>query len=61
MALRMTYEIAHAAATDAANRHMQEDGRTKWNESDLDVLAAAFDRLWPMEPESDMEMERRTR
>lgn len=38
---------AWAAATDAANRSCWAEGRTCWNESDMAVAVAEFNRLWP--------------
>jgi hypothetical protein len=42
----LTYEIARAAATDAANRHMREACRTAWDEDDFQVACDTLDKLW---------------
>lgn len=44
--MTMTRETARAAAMDAGNRNMRENGRTKWNEDDWNVAAREFNRLW---------------
>lgn len=49
MPITMTYELAHAAATDAGNRHMMAAGRFCWDASDYDACMAEFNRLWPVE------------
>lgn len=46
-AIRMTYQLAHAAAWDAGNRSMRAAGRERWGEEDRDACAAEFERLWP--------------
>ena len=43
----MTYAIAHAAATDAADERMSNEGRTKWNKADLNHAARIFNYLFP--------------
>ena len=43
----LTYELAHAAAEDAANRQMRREGRAKWNEADLELAKAVLAALWP--------------
>lgn len=43
----LTYQLAHAAATDAGNRSMRNSGRTAWNDDDWNAAAAEFNRLWP--------------
>jgi hypothetical protein len=45
-----TYEIAMAAARDAANRNMRKASRLVWNEDDYNVMVSEFNRLMP-EPE----------
>jgi hypothetical protein len=45
--MTMTYAIAMAAATDAANRAMQRAGRTKWSRSDYSVAVDTFNELYP--------------
>lgn len=44
---QMTYQFAHAASTDAGNRHMRKAGRAVWDESDYEAAAAEFERIWP--------------
>ena len=46
--MRMTYELAFAISTDAANRNMREHGRTTWNEDDRNLAAKKFNELWPI-------------
>lgn len=48
---QMTYEIAHAAGTDAANRSLRKARRKCWNQEDYDTMWREFDRLWPVEQE----------
>jgi hypothetical protein len=45
--IKMTYELARAAALDAANAHMRKAGRKCWDSSDSDIAAATFHKLWP--------------
>lgn len=44
----MTYRIAHSLGTDAANRQMRQDGRTKWNEEDLNLAADTHRKHFPL-------------
>jgi hypothetical protein len=46
---RMTYALAMAAGTDAANRNMRSEGRLTWNEDDRDLAALTFNTLYPVE------------
>ena len=46
--MKMTYRIAHALGSDAANRQMKEAGRTGWNEEDYILAAATLSRLLPL-------------
>lgn len=41
----ITYGIAHAAGTDAGNKHMREHGRSAWNLEDYHVAAKLMNRL----------------
>ena len=43
--LPVTYKLAHAAATDAANRRMRDNNRTAWTQSDYFYAARIFRRL----------------
>jgi hypothetical protein len=45
----MTYELAMAAAKDAANAQMRMAGRTSWNDKDMALAVAMFEKLWPEE------------
>ena len=45
--IRMTMQIAHAAAMDAGNQHAKTNGRTVWTQEDVDAAADEFERLWP--------------
>ena len=47
--IRMSREIAWAAAWDAGNRSMRKAGREVWNEDDYNAACAEFERLWPVE------------
>lgn len=39
------YEIARAAAQDAATRQMMAQGRTRWNEDDYGLACATVTRI----------------
>ena len=45
---KRAYEIAHAAATDAANRQMRAAGRKAWSVDDYNAAVDEFDRLLPL-------------
>jgi hypothetical protein len=45
--LPRTYQLAHAAATDAGNRSMRRAGRKKWNDRDYAAAVKEFERIWP--------------
>lgn len=45
--MQMTYELAWAAATDAANRQMRAAGRHAWNREDFNLAVSEYNRLWP--------------
>jgi hypothetical protein len=52
--LKMTMEIAWAAAQDAGNRNMKTNGREKWDQSDFIAAGCIFDKLWPLpEPKKE--------
>jgi hypothetical protein len=51
----MTFELAHSAATDAANRQMRIAGRHAWNSDDSDKAAATFHKLQPCPSDVDCE------
>ncbi len=42
---RRTFDLAHAAAADAATRQMRAHGRQRWNEQDWDLAIDTMDRL----------------
>ena len=42
-------KVAHAAAQDAGNRNMQENGRTIWNQDDYYKASREYNRLYPAE------------
>jgi len=46
----MTYQLAHAAATDAANKAMRKAGRTSWNKADYNVAVRTFKKLFKANP-----------
>ena len=45
--LRLTSDLARAAAMDAANRQMRVNGRAAWNIADYNLACAELERLWP--------------
>ncbi len=45
--ITMTYDLAMAAAKDAANRQMRAAGRSKWSIDDYVLMCETFDRLYP--------------
>jgi hypothetical protein len=45
----MTDAIARATGWDAANRQMEQAGRTKWNRADYQLAAETFNRLFPLQ------------
>lgn len=48
----MSYPIAHAAAWDEGNRHMRENGRTVWDESDYNACSKLLNELLDAMPEN---------
>jgi len=52
-ALALTYNVAMAAARDAANRQMLRAGREAWNEDDQRLAHETFNRLWRADHEED--------
>jgi hypothetical protein len=46
--MKLTEDLARAAAQDAGNRSMRAGGRTKWNHEDFNVAVEEFNRLWPV-------------
>ena len=46
--MTMTYRIAHAAGTDAANRQMRAAGRDTWNQEDAALAAATLRKCFPL-------------
>ena len=53
MAIKLTREMAMAAATAAANLAMKAAGRSCWNAEDFEAFAEEFNRLWPLERDLD--------
>jgi hypothetical protein len=49
-----TWDIARAFAYDAGNKHMQEAGRTAWDESDFEVAVSVFADIY--NEETDVEV-----
>jgi hypothetical protein len=45
--IKLTYQLAHAAGMDAANRNMHANGRQVWNEEDYSIAAATLNGLLP--------------
>ena len=54
MKIPLTYELAHAAAWDEANRQMRANGRNTWDEDDYNRACEVFNRLWPVEREAGL-------
>jgi hypothetical protein len=46
--MKMTPELAQAAAWDAGVRHFEASGRTKMDASDFAAMGAEYDRLRPL-------------
>jgi len=44
--MRLTRDIAHAAAADAGKRHARAAGRTTWDETDYAAAVAEWNRLY---------------
>jgi hypothetical protein len=47
--ITMTYELAMAAAKDAADRRMRKANRTKWNRADYNEMVRTFNGLYSVE------------
>jgi hypothetical protein len=45
MKAKLTYDLAHAAGTDAGNRNMRKRNGTSWNEEDFDVACLEENRI----------------
>ncbi len=45
--MRMTYRIAYSLGLDAANRQMQQAGRSAWNEDDASLAAQTLNLHFP--------------
>jgi len=43
--MKITYNLANAAAKDAANRNMRHNGRTVWNEDDFKMWGNTLNNL----------------
>lgn len=48
----ITEDVARAAATDAANRQMCQQGRIAWNRDDIRLCAQTLAILCPLERDS---------
>ena len=48
----ITEDVARAAATDAANRQMRQQGRIAWSRDDLRLCAQTLEILYPLERDS---------
>lgn len=46
MTYTLTFAIAYAAATDAANKQMRKAGRDKWDADDYNLACETINRLW---------------
>jgi len=55
--VEITWDLARAAAEDAANRQMKKDGRGVWNENDYQLAGEVFNRL--MSPHKRIKEERK--
>jgi len=42
-----SYEVAHAAATDAANHQAKVNHRAAWNQEDYSLACRTLAQLWP--------------
>lgn len=51
MSIKLTRDIAWAAATDAGNLSMRRAGRTGWSKDDYQEAVDMFHRFWPEERE----------
>jgi len=49
--IKLTRNLAWAAAMDAANARMRKSGRKAWDLDDYNSAVATFDRLWPLAAE----------
>ena len=47
MKLKMTYELAMAAAKDEANRQMRTEKRKQWNRADYNRAVTVFNKFQP--------------
>ena len=45
MKAKLTYDLAHAAGTDAGNRSMKKRNAVAWNVDDYNVAVAEMNRL----------------
>ena len=43
--IAITQKMAHSAGTDAGNRQMRADGRTKWKSKDYRLACETYNRL----------------
>ena len=48
MRLTLDLSLIYAAAQDAGNRHMRENGRTSWDMSDHDEACEEYCRLFAL-------------
>lgn len=51
MRIQLTYELAIAAARDAANRRMRAGCRKQWDDDDYNAAVREFHRLIPYLPD----------
>jgi hypothetical protein len=51
--MTMTYDLARAAAFDAANAQMRAAGREHWSEEDYILCCQTENRLWPIDSEAE--------
>ena len=54
--MKLTEELARAAAADAGNRSMRAAGRTSWDREDYCAAVSEYDRLWPAKPRAVQEV-----
>lgn len=45
--MTIPYALAMAAARDAADAQMRQEGRTTWAKKDWNLACRTFDRLYP--------------
>lgn len=52
--IKLTRDLAWAAAQDAGDASMRKAGRTHWSAEDYNVCVRTFERLWPEERDIEL-------